>query len=269
MTFDKPVINAGIIGLGMGATMFVAHDLPDSTIRVNAVCDTNTELLDEVRDRYGVPFATMDWCELIGRSDIDVVGVFTPDALHADHVLAALDAGKHVICTKPMTTSLADAVRILDAVRRTGRTFLVGQTCRFDRNRRAAKALVDKGAYGRLVYVEATYNHDMRPVLDRTPWRWNMPQDLLFGGLCHPMDLAMWIGGRPREVSACESRESRLALSAGPRYKLCCEHSLREWRAWTSHRVIRLHSPRRDAVYRAHGERYASCQPRRAHYVGC
>ncbi len=206
MAFDKPVINAGIIGLGMGATMFVAHDLPGSTIHVNAVCDTNAELLDETRIRHGVPFATTDWRELIERSDIDVVGIFTPDALHTDHVLAALDAGKHVICTKPMTTSLADAVRILDAVRRTGRTFLVGQTCRFDRNRRAAKALVDKGAYGKLVYVEATYNHDMRPVLDRTPWRWSMPQDLLFGGLCHPMDLAMWIGGRPREISALASR---------------------------------------------------------------
>ena len=206
MPFTKPVINAGVIGLGMGTNMFLAHDLPDSTIRVTGICDTNEDRLEENRAKHDVPFATTDWREIIARGDIDLVGVFTPDALHVDHVLAALDAGKHVICTKPMTASLDDAVRILDAVRRTGLTFLVGQTCRFNEHRQAAKGLVDAGRYGKLVYVEATYSHDIRHVFDGTAWRYEMPQDFLYGGLCHPMDLAMWIGGPVAEISAMTSR---------------------------------------------------------------
>jgi predicted dehydrogenase len=206
MPFNKPVIRAGVLGLGMGQNMFLAHDMPESTIKVHGICDTNEERLESMRAEHTVPFATTDWREMIQRDDIDLIGVFTPDGLHAEHVLAALEAGKHVICTKPMTDSLDDAVAILEAVRRTGLTFLVGQTCRFSPHRRAAKQLVDAGRYGKLVYVEATYSHDIREVLDGTAWRYEMPQDFLYGGLCHPMDLALWIGGRPAEISAMASR---------------------------------------------------------------
>jgi predicted dehydrogenase len=206
MPYDKPVIRAGVLGLGMGQSMFLANDMPESTIEVHGICDTNPERLESMRVEHNVPVATTDWRELIARDDIDLIGVYTPDGLHAEHVLAALEAGKHVICTKPMVDSLDDAVAILEAVRSTGLTFLVGQTCRFSPHRRAAKQLVEAGRYGRLAYVEATYNHDIRDVLDDTAWRYEMPQDLLYGGLCHPMDLALWIGGRPAQISAMTSR---------------------------------------------------------------
>lgn len=206
MSFTKPVINAGVIGLGMGQSLFVAHEMPDSTVRVTAICDSNEERLAEVKKARSVPFATPDWRELIARDDLDVIGVYSPDPLHAEHVLTALDSGKHVICTKPMVASLDDAKRILAKVRETELKFLVGQTCRFNQHRAAAKRLVDEGRYGRLVYVEATYNHDMRSVMDATPWRHEMPQDLLYGGLCHPMDLVMWVGGRVETISAVASR---------------------------------------------------------------
>jgi len=206
MPFTKPSINVGVIGLGMGQSLFVAHELPGSTMRVTAICDVNQERLADVRARHGVPFATTDWRELVQRDDLDLVGVYSPDALHCEHVVAALEHGKHVICTKPMVTSLDDAKKVLAKVRDTGLKFLVGQTCRFNEHRIIAKRLMDEGRYGRLVYVEATYNHDIRAVLDGTAWRYEMPQDFLYGGLCHPMDLVMWIGGRIESVSAIASR---------------------------------------------------------------
>jgi len=206
MPFTKPTISTGVVGLGMGQSMFVAHELAGSTIRVRAICDIDESRLNDVKARFAVPFATTDWRELVARDDLDLVGVYTPDALHCGHVVAALDAGKHVVCTKPMVTSLDQAKRLLARVRQTGLKFLVGQTCRFNEHRQIAKRLVDEGRYGRLIYIEATYSHDLRDVLDRTPWRYEMPQDVLYGGLCHPMDLAIWVGGRLESVSAISSR---------------------------------------------------------------
>ena len=60
-------------------------------------------------------FLTTDYAELLAHPGVDIVSVFTPDALHADHVVAAFEAGKDVTCTKPLTVSLADARRILDS----------------------------------------------------------------------------------------------------------------------------------------------------------
>jgi len=200
--FGKAEIGMGIIGLGMGQCVFSVKSVPESTVRVRGICDTNEDRLREVAEENEVGLATADYRELLKEPGIDVVGVYTPDDLHAEHVLAALDAGKHVVCTKPMVTSLADARAILSKVRATGLKFLVGQTCRFIENYETAKSLVDQGKYGKLLYVEATYNHDLRDMFVPTPWRCQMPQDFLFGGLCHPMDLAMWIGGRITQCSA-------------------------------------------------------------------
>lgn len=217
----KDEIGLGIIGLGMGSQTFVAHDLPGSTMRVRAICDTNPALLQTTASARVVPFATLDYHELVRRPDVDVVGIYSPDPLHFEHIMAALDAGKHVICTKPMVTGLQDARVVRDAVKGSGRKFLVGQTCRFMPSFIAAKHLIEEGRYGKPIYIEAVYNHDMRGVYDHTPWRWQMPQDLLFGGLCHPMDLALWIGGPVAEVSAfaaCSHIDPRYPPNAPDNY---------------------------------------------------
>ena len=69
---------------------------------------------------------------MLSRDDVHVVAVYTPDALHAEHVVRAFEAGKHVICTKPLTNSLEGAKRILEAGRRTGRKLLVDLMDRYE-----------------------------------------------------------------------------------------------------------------------------------------
>ena len=208
MAWNQEEIGLGIIGLGMGKSTFVAHDHPDLSLKVRAICDINEDRLAKTAEDHNVEISTTDWKELISRPEVDVVGVYSPDALHAEHVIAALEIGKPVLVTKLFTTSLADACRILKETRERNLPLLIGQTCRFIRNYQIANRLLDEGRYGRLLYVEATYNHDLRDTFDSTPWRYKMPQDFLFGGLCHPMDLALWTGGRIARVSAF-SHEAR------------------------------------------------------------
>ena len=195
-------IGVGVIGLGMGRNMLQINDDRSSRLVVRAVCDADADALGRIkRDRpHDELFATMDYREVLDRADLDVVGIYTPDHLHMQHLQDALDAGKHVICTKPMVVSLKEAKETVGLVRRTGRKFLVGQTCRFVSQFMAAKQFLDDGDLGRPLFAEAHYVHDMRPVMDRTPWRYEAPQDWMYGGACHPIDLLRWLFGDIDEV---------------------------------------------------------------------
>ena len=199
-------IGVGVIGLGMGHQMLAINDDPDSQLQVRAICDQNEPLLDQVQTQYDIPFATTDYVDLLARPDIDVVGIYTPDDLHIQHIEAAALAGKHIICTKPMVVSREEAQHVIDLVGQHQIKFMVGQTSRFVPRFQAAKKLYDDGDLGRPLFAEAHYVHDMRPVLDRTPWRHERPQDFLYGGACHPIDLLSWFFGDVAEVFVYATR---------------------------------------------------------------
>lgn len=205
-------IGVGIIGLGMGRNMLAVNSDPASQLEVRAICDTNPVLLEEVRTQHHIGFASLHYQELLERPDIQVVGIYSPDHLHFAQIEAAAQAGKHIICTKPMVVSLEQAQQTVEVVRQAGIKFLVGQTCRFMPAFQAAKKLFDDGDLGRPLFAEAHYVHDMRPVLDRTPWRHQAPQDLLYGGACHPLDLLCWFLGDVEEVfvyASCSGFDAR------------------------------------------------------------
>ncbi len=196
-------IGVGVIGMGMGRNMLGINSNRDSTLEVRAICDVSPEAMARAeRDHPELDvFTTTEYREILDRPDIDLVGIYSPDHLHFEQLSHALQAGKHVICTKPMVISLDDAKATVELVRRTGLKFLVGQTCRFVPRFMAAKKLVDSGDLGRLLFAESHYVHDMRPVFDATPWRYEAPQHFIYGGACHPVDLIRWIAGDIVEVT--------------------------------------------------------------------
>ena len=192
-------LRLGLAGLGHGATVLGANE-SDLPIRVTAVCDTNEARLESVSRQYGIRAATTDFDELVSMPDIDLVGIYTPGPLHAEQILAALDAGKHIMVTKSMVYSIEEAERVVSAVDMTGLTLLVTQTMRGRFDFMNAKRMCDAGAIGEPFMAEAHYVHDLRPVYEQTPWRVQMPQDLILGGACHPIDLLRWFMGDIAEV---------------------------------------------------------------------
>jgi predicted dehydrogenase len=207
----KP-IGLGVIGINpqnMGSAMTLLLGVPDLRYRLVAACARRREVLEPYAKSTGIPFATTDYRELVRRPEVDVVAVYSPDALHAEHCVAALDAGKHVICTKPMVTSLEQAGAVVAAVRRSGRKFMVGQTMRFDRQFAALRKSVEEGELGEIMAAEAFYIHDLRPVYAFTPWRLNMPQDFMYGGVTHPVDILRSFLGDVAEVH-CYAAKGKL-----------------------------------------------------------
>ena len=192
-------LRLGLAGLGHGSTVLGAN-AAQIPISVTAICDTDEYRLDHVSREYGISDATTDFDELVSLLDVDVIGIYTPGPLHADQILAALDAGKHVMVTKSMVYTMEEAEQVVEAVDRTGLTLLVTQTMRGRFDFINAKRMCDEGAIGDLFMAEAHYVHDLRPVYERTPWRVQMPQDLILGGACHPIDLLRWFMGDIDEV---------------------------------------------------------------------
>ena len=195
-------IGIGVIGVGMGLDLLYLNQKPDSRFEIRALCAAHLDKVTQIGKDRGIPFVTDKYQELLQRDDLQVIVVFSPDHLHARHIKDSLNAGKHVIVTKPMVTSLEDALDIVKLTDKTGLKFLVGETCRFYTTFVAVKKLYDDGDLGELIFGEGHYVHDLREIIPLTPWRIEVPQDFMYGGCCHPVDSLVWFFGEAQEVQA-------------------------------------------------------------------
>ena len=197
-----------VIGLGEGKALVkgLEHH-PD--LRVVCACDTDPSQLAETAQRFGVPHATADVAEAVARQDVDVVAIYTPDALHLEHIRLALGAGKHVICTKPLVTNLKEARTVLELLReRPKQRLMVGQSSRFFGSMQHQRRAFELGALGRLSFVEASYVHDMRWFYEDRSWARASGFDLLRACCSHPVDLVRWYLGDIDEVHAYAMRST-------------------------------------------------------------
>src|SRR5690554_2160505 len=97
----------GVIGLGMGINTLPVHNQPSNCIKVTQIAGITAEFprMRRLQDQYGLDRITDNYMDMINDPDLDIIGVFSPDPLHYEQCKAALEAGKHVICTKPMVVS--------------------------------------------------------------------------------------------------------------------------------------------------------------------
>ena len=205
-------LGVGVIGLGYaGAKHLRAYlDHPDAEVRM--ICSQHPDKVPPIAKERRLPHTT-DYRKLLADDKIEMVSVCTPDHLHTEPVLAALKAGKHVFCEKPLATSLDDCRRIVEAVDRSGVKFLTGQILRFAPLFRSLKKLYESGTIGKAVFAESDYLHDIRFLLGG--WRSDPASqwDLTLAGGCHPIDLLRWIVGDVEEVFA---RGNKLCLTDLP-----------------------------------------------------
>ena len=154
--------------------------------------------------------ASTEYAAALADRSIDVVYLCTPNRLHAEQAVAAVAAGKHVFCEKPLCATLADCQRLIEAVERSGRQLMVGHSGRFQPIHVALKQMVQDGLLGEPCFCEAEYVHDIGPFLagDGHDW-WRHPDEgqfAIIGGGCHAIDLLRWVAGEIEEVTAYGAR---------------------------------------------------------------
>jgi predicted dehydrogenase len=146
---NDSVVRVGVLGAGTWARS--AH-LPgyrrDPRCRVVAVCDVEIDRACDAARAFDIPTATADPRELFARDDIDLVDVCTPSHTHFDLAWSALEAGKHVLCEKPVAYDYRDTRRACDLARRRGLKTKVGLTFRYSPAMRYMRELVADGFVG-------------------------------------------------------------------------------------------------------------------------
>ena len=203
MTVDGRPLRAGIIGCGGIAQEGHIPALLAAGVEIGAVCDANEARAQEVGKQFDVTAVYADYEKLLARPDLDLVTIGLPNALHAPVAVAALKAGKHVLCEKPMSVDSAGAEAMVLAARASGKLLSVNQHKRFDRT---ALALRDAVAYGALgdVYLADVRLTRQNGIPGYGSWFTN--RDLaghgaLFDIGVHMLDLALFVLGFP-EVAA-------------------------------------------------------------------
>ena len=133
-----------------------------------------------------------DYHEVLKMDDVDVVSVTSPDYYHAEQSIALLEAGKNVLCEKPMTLDLDEAAAIAETVRKTGKVFMIAHPTRYTASFILAKKMIARGDIGELFMAETEYAHNYRHVGGKNSWRKDKRRDPLLGGGCHAVDLLRW-----------------------------------------------------------------------------
>ena len=194
-------LGLGVLGLSEGRSIISAGK-QSPLWDVVALCDLNEALGRERCAEFSLDakIFTTSFDRLLANAAVDVVGIYTPDHLHAEHVIRALDAGKHVVCTKPFIDNLARARDVIEAQKRSGKAVFVGQSTRFFAPFKRQRAHFETGAFGELNSVEAYYNADHRWFLAKG-WAKTDAFKWLYGGLSHPVDLVRWYLPDIEEVS--------------------------------------------------------------------
>lgn len=140
----------------------------------------------------------------LANPEIDIVAIYTPDSTHADLIVKAFEAGKHVICTKPLVNDLAQLKSVVNARDKTGKRLLVGQSTRFFEPFAQQRRRTENGEFGEIEFVDAQYCHRMDWFYEKSPWSVN-DTDWIFLGMSHPLDLLRWYLGPIKSVQAVGS----------------------------------------------------------------
>ena len=198
-------LRLGVIGGGD----FSAYHLDGIAQAPNAVavaiCDLDRERALEKAAMFGIAADSVytDYHDLLARDDIDAVTIPLPDQFHKDATVAALRAGKHVLCEKPMALSLDECKEMIRVAKETGKQLMVGQIGRYTPSVLMVKKMVDEGVIGELFMFEREYAHDYSEISGNgAPWRKTPEREPIIGGGCHAVDFLRMIAGNPTEVFA-------------------------------------------------------------------
>lgn len=210
-------LNIGLVGYGfMGRTHSNAYrsvrnffDVPYEPV-LKAVCARNPERAQAFAETWGYESTESDWRSLVKRGDIDLIDIASPNDTHAEIAVAAAEAGKMVLCEKPLGRNAAEAKAMVDAVEKAGVSNMVWYNYRRVPAVVLAKQLIDEGRLGRIFHYRAKFLQD-----------WTISQDLPQGGeglwrldagvagsgvtgdlLAHCIDTALWLNGPIQRVTA-------------------------------------------------------------------
>jgi predicted dehydrogenase len=153
-------INMAIVGLGFGSEFIPIYQRHPHT-EMYAICQRNVGNLNKIGDAFGIAKRYANYDELLADPEIDAVHLNSPIHNHAEQSLKALLAGKHVACTVPMATTVAECMELVRASRATGKKYMMMETVVYSREFLFVKELYEKNELGKVQFLKASHQQDM------------------------------------------------------------------------------------------------------------
>jgi predicted dehydrogenase len=197
------VIGAG--GISHSHLLAVRSSANRDRARVVAIADIDKERANAQATQYGIDRVFTDYREMLASDDLQAVCICTPPFLHVEQSIAALRAGKHVLCEKPVSPTLAGLDQIAAAEREGGATFAGVFQHRVGQGARQVKALIEEGRFGKLRFglSETLWQRDMEYY--GVWWRGTWEQEcggVTMGHGIHSIDMLLWLMGEPESLIA-------------------------------------------------------------------
>ncbi len=196
----------GVVGCGRIAPLHLAAIAENPRARLAATCDIVPERARKAADRFGAESHGTDFRPLFASGKVDAVSLCLPHHLHAEATLAAAEAGLHVFCEKPITTTSEDAERAIAACQQAGVQLGICYQNRYNAASQALRRAVDAGRFGRLLQAAITFQNRKSPdYYTRDGWHGRWATE---GGGClttqaiHTLDLMQWLMGGADTVQA-------------------------------------------------------------------
>ena len=192
-------LGVGIIGVGIGQLHVQGYtEHPDS--QVVAICDINLERGKKVAEKFGVPKVVKDYRDLLKMDGIDAVSVCVPNYLHAEMTIAAFEAGKHVICEKPLAMNSKEGEAMVAAGKKAGKLFMTAFNNRFRGDTQVLKRFIEQGELGDIYYAKTGW---IRRKGIPGMGSWFTTKSKAGGGPLidigvHVLDLTLWLMGNPK-----------------------------------------------------------------------
>jgi predicted dehydrogenase len=207
-------VKVAVIGAGSISEMHLKSYQSNPNVELYAICDLNEERARVKADKYGISRVYTDYKELLADSAVDAVSICTWNNSHAPISIAALDAGKNVLTEKPLCKTVAEALAVEEAVRRSGKTLQVGFVRRYASNTSIVKSFLDNGELGEIYYAKASCIRRLG-----NPGGWFSDVERSGGGPLidvgvHVIDLCWYLMGRPKVKSVSGNTYKRLGNRA-------------------------------------------------------
>ncbi|KQT62947.1 MULTISPECIES: Gfo/Idh/MocA family protein [unclassified Aureimonas] len=207
-TLNIALIGTGFMGKAHSIATAVVPILFGSPVPVQrkVVVDVTEELAKGAAEQYGFTEYATDWREVVARDDIDIVDICTPNDTHAEIAIAAAKAGKHVLCEKPMSMTVAEAEEMLAAAEQAGVVTMISYNYRHTPAIQMAKRLIDEGRIGKILTFRGYYLQDWG-VDPKRPLTWRYSKAKAGSGALgdigtHVIDAARLLVGEFDEVNA-------------------------------------------------------------------
>ena len=204
MTLTK-ALRIGVVGCGVGRAHIHSYRALPDLYDVRAVCDIDADKLNQVSEEFAIPITSTDYQDLCQQQDLDIIDICTPPYQHYQQILDVLDSGKHVICEKPLVSSLKEVDQLLVAEKRSGRRVMPILQYRYGHGLQKLKFLVDQGIAGELYMATVEMAWRRRADYYAAPWRGKWATELggtLLNHSIHHLDMLTYIAGPVRNVFA-------------------------------------------------------------------